>query len=408
MPAGGLIFRPEWFRFFDECPPLDEVAQSWDMTFKDSKDSDYVVGLVGGRVGADIYLIDRVKGQWDFTESCRQVTALRDRYPQTGAIFIEEAANGRAIINSLGRHVPGIIGVTPEGGKLARARAAQPLLEASNIWLPNPRPHGRTIPERAWVDDFLTSARSSLKALMTMTWTPSPNSSRAGLHPSSMTSARGEAHVAERARWRSIPVGSADLKEYRLAGPMVQATVSRCFASGTACHEEANTARAIAAPPQFPSLRAPPERMCGHRSGRPQVAASARPVEDSTTMRGRKNPPLEIIPVPDGTPLTFDIMAQAYLEDYVLQRYRTLTTARARVEHLREFFGGWPAETITADAVSAATNCTAATRRRSGHDQSRDVGAQPHVSVGDPARAAGAHAALSQPARREPAARRVL
>jgi integrase len=68
-------------------------------------------------------------------------------------------------------------------------------------------------------------------------------------------------------------------------------------------------------------------------------------------MRGRKSPPLEIHPVPEGTPLTFDLMAQAYLEDYVLQRYRTLSTARPRVEHLREFFGGWQAETITADAV---------------------------------------------------------
>jgi integrase len=68
-------------------------------------------------------------------------------------------------------------------------------------------------------------------------------------------------------------------------------------------------------------------------------------------MRGRKNPPLAITPVPDGAPLTFDTMAQAYLEDYVLQRYRTLTTARARVEHLRGFFGGWAAETMTPDSV---------------------------------------------------------
>ena len=68
-------------------------------------------------------------------------------------------------------------------------------------------------------------------------------------------------------------------------------------------------------------------------------------------MRGRKNPPLEFKTVPHGTPLTFDLMAQAYLEDYVLQRYRTLNTARPRVEHLREFFGGWPAQAMTADAV---------------------------------------------------------
>ncbi len=68
-------------------------------------------------------------------------------------------------------------------------------------------------------------------------------------------------------------------------------------------------------------------------------------------MRGKKNPPLEIVPVPVGAPITFDSMAQAYLEDYVLQRYKTLTTARARVEHLRAFFGGWCVEAITPDSV---------------------------------------------------------
>ena len=68
-------------------------------------------------------------------------------------------------------------------------------------------------------------------------------------------------------------------------------------------------------------------------------------------MRGRKNPPLEICPVPEGAPLTFDTMAQAYLEEYVLHRYKTLTTARARVEHLRGSFGGWRAEAITPDSI---------------------------------------------------------
>jgi site-specific recombinase XerD len=51
------------------------------------------------------------------------------------------------------------------------------------------------------------------------------------------------------------------------------------------------------------------------------------------------------------TPLTFDTMAQAYLEDYALQRYRTMSTARPRVEHLRGFFGGWVPEAMTADSV---------------------------------------------------------
>jgi integrase len=68
-------------------------------------------------------------------------------------------------------------------------------------------------------------------------------------------------------------------------------------------------------------------------------------------MRGKKNPPLDLTPVPVGTPVTFDTMARAYLEDYVLQRYRTMNTARPRVEHLRTVFGGSTPEAMTADRV---------------------------------------------------------
>jgi integrase len=71
---------------------------------------------------------------------------------------------------------------------------------------------------------------------------------------------------------------------------------------------------------------------------------------DGPDARTQESSP-RVDPDPAGTPLTFDEMARAYLEDYQLQRYRTMNTARPRVEHLREVFGGWPAEHITADAV---------------------------------------------------------
>jgi predicted phage terminase large subunit-like protein len=154
-PVGGLLFQREWFKFYDELPPAETWLQSWDMTFKDGPSSDYVVGLQAATCGADIYLIDRRKGQWAFTETCRQVLDLCAWYPETEAVLIEDAANGSAIINVLGRQVPGIIAVTPEGGKYARAQAASPMVESGNVWLPNPRPHGRLLPERAWVDDFV-------------------------------------------------------------------------------------------------------------------------------------------------------------------------------------------------------------------------------------------------------------
>jgi hypothetical protein len=46
-------------------------------------------------------------------------------------------------------------------------------------------------------------------------------------------------------------------------------------------------------------------------------------------MQGRRNPPLDFASPDEGTPVTFDGMALAYLQDYQLQRYRSLNTARA-------------------------------------------------------------------------------
>lgn len=153
--AGGAILQPNWFRYYDDLPPVDQWAQSWDMSFKDGTDSDFVVGLVAARRGADIYLVDRVKGQWGFSEACRQVRSLSDRYPRTRTILIEDAANGPAIIDHLKHIVSGLVAVRPEGGKLVRAHAVQPQVEAGNVYLPNPRPHGRLVPGREWVEDFV-------------------------------------------------------------------------------------------------------------------------------------------------------------------------------------------------------------------------------------------------------------
>jgi len=48
--------------------------------------------------------------------------------------------------------------------------------------------------------------------------------------------------------------------------------------------------------------------------------------------------------------VTFDDLAAAYLEDYELQRYRTLDSARGRVANLKAVFGQ-PAHTITPAAI---------------------------------------------------------
>jgi predicted phage terminase large subunit-like protein len=139
------------------------------MAFKGTADSDYVVGLVAGRIGADIYLIDRVKGQWSLTETLRQVVTLTQRYPRATTKLIEDKANGTAIIDALRHHLTGIVAVEPDGGKVARARAAEPVVEGGNLYLPNPRPHGHVRPDRAWSTTSCTRSPSFPTARTMMT-----------------------------------------------------------------------------------------------------------------------------------------------------------------------------------------------------------------------------------------------
>jgi predicted phage terminase large subunit-like protein len=51
-------------------------------------------------------------------------------------IYIEDKANGPAIISQLRRSVPAMIAVPPEGDKVARARSVAALVEAGDVFLP--------------------------------------------------------------------------------------------------------------------------------------------------------------------------------------------------------------------------------------------------------------------------------
>ncbi len=48
----------------------------------------------------------------------------------------------------LSQDIPGIIPVNPYGGKIARAQAVSPLVEAGNVYLPHPD-------YMPWVNDFI-------------------------------------------------------------------------------------------------------------------------------------------------------------------------------------------------------------------------------------------------------------
>lgn len=138
-PADGVILKRSHWRYYRVLPEdIEEIVQSWDMTFKETSSSDFVCGQVWGRKGANKYLIDQAYGRMDFAATCNALVALHQKYPKARAILIEEAANGPAVMSALASKVPGLIGMKPQqmGDKKARAWAVQPEQEAGNFFLP--------------------------------------------------------------------------------------------------------------------------------------------------------------------------------------------------------------------------------------------------------------------------------
>lgn len=166
--ATGTILKRGWWKFYDQAPwvvrsdgsrvvvGFDEVIQSWDMTFKDTKGTDFVVGQVWGRRGIDTYLLDQVRARMDFPATCQALRLLSAKWPQAVLKLVEDKANGPAVIAALQHTVMGIVAEEPQGSKVARASAASPLVEAGNVHLPAPELEADDDGQPfAWVGDFI-------------------------------------------------------------------------------------------------------------------------------------------------------------------------------------------------------------------------------------------------------------
>ncbi|MDQ3095792.1 MAG: phage terminase large subunit, partial [Actinomycetota bacterium] len=148
-PSEGGLLKREWWKFYREAPTVfDRLLTSWDMTFKETKEGSYVVGQVWGQREANYYLLDQMRARMDFPEAVFAVRALAAKWPAVREHVVEDKANGPAVIATLRNKIAGMIPVNPEGGKEARANAVSPMIEAGNVYLPDPL----TAP---WIHDFI-------------------------------------------------------------------------------------------------------------------------------------------------------------------------------------------------------------------------------------------------------------
>lgn len=147
-PAEGNIVQRGWWKYYKELPELDFMIQSWDLTFKKGRNTDFVVGQVWGRKGANKYLLDQVRARMGFNDQLKAIVTLSGKWPLAVGKYIEQAANAEALLETLRDHVPGLILVPAKTSKRSRAEAVSPQIQAGNVWLPDPS-------IAPWVHDFV-------------------------------------------------------------------------------------------------------------------------------------------------------------------------------------------------------------------------------------------------------------
>lgn len=142
---GSILKRADVERFYPPLSPprLGEVCQSWDLAFKERAGGSYVVGQAWGADRADRYLLGQIRARLDFNDTLAAIRAMTAWLAERGfarpgehRIYVEDAANGPAVISALRREIAGLRPVRPEGSKESRVHAVSPQFESGNVRAP--------------------------------------------------------------------------------------------------------------------------------------------------------------------------------------------------------------------------------------------------------------------------------
>ena len=141
----GNILKKEWWQeynvedYLEGRMAFDQMIMTLDATFKDGEKNDYVAIEIWGKRENRIYLVDLINEHLDFSGTIRKLGIMRAKYPRIGGIYVEDAANGTAILQVLRNEILGLIPVKPDKSKEARVNAVSFAIEAGNVYLPRDR-----------------------------------------------------------------------------------------------------------------------------------------------------------------------------------------------------------------------------------------------------------------------------
>jgi len=154
--AGGNIIKAKWWRSYNpELVRPSTVIMLADTAFKKTEQADYsVIMTMGMDAGGDIFILDILRGKYEFPELKRKAINLNTLWRGRGlrGLYIEDKASGQSLIQEL-KAASGIsvIPYKVSTDKVSRLNAVTPLIEGGRVHLPERAP---------WLDDFMNECQA--------------------------------------------------------------------------------------------------------------------------------------------------------------------------------------------------------------------------------------------------------
>lgn len=136
VPPGGLIIKKEWIYYYDELPRGGYYLLSWDTAGKVGPRNSYSVCTVWYRKDRISYLVDVIRGRFDFPTLRDTAIELVKRY-KPRVVLIEEASTGIALEADLRRAVGCTVKLLPVvGDKVGRLYDVTGKFASRNVQFP--------------------------------------------------------------------------------------------------------------------------------------------------------------------------------------------------------------------------------------------------------------------------------
>ena len=176
VAPGGAMIKRVWVRRYDQLPKSGRIIQSWDVANKQGEENDYSVCTTWRIYDKRYYLIDLLRGRFDFPTLRRKVSE-QAKLHKASQILIEDAGFGTALIQELKTAHFSVVAVKPEYDKKIRMAIQSAKFENGQVFFPKEAPWLRDLEDELFAfpngrhDDQVDSISQALGHKIASFWT---------------------------------------------------------------------------------------------------------------------------------------------------------------------------------------------------------------------------------------------